>query len=135
MKQAADNLVLFDGLCNLCTRSVQFIIRHDQAAIFKFASVQSELGKEFYRKHGLDWDNPQTFLLVDGDRIFQRSDAAIEVARRFGGFWRMVSIFKIVPRRFRDWVYRIIANNRYRWFGKREQCMIPTEQIKNRFLS
>ena len=129
-----DNLILFDGLCNLCSRTVQFIIRNDRLAIYKFASIQSEIGQNIYRHHGLNPDDAQTFLLLSKGKVFQRSDAAIEMARQFGGIWRLASLFKILPRWFRDWLYSMLARNRYRWFGRRVQCIVPTDEIKGRFL-
>ena len=129
-----DNLILFDGLCNLCSRTVQFIIRNDRLAIYKFASIQSEIGQNIYRHHGLNPDDAQTFLLLSKGKVFLRSDAAIEMVRQFGGIWRLASLFKVLPRWFRDWLYSILARNRYRWFGRREHCIVPTDEIKGRFL-
>jgi predicted DCC family thiol-disulfide oxidoreductase YuxK len=134
VRQIPDNLVLFDGVCNLCTAAVQFIIRHDREAIFRFASIQSEIGMEICRSQGLDPADFQTFVLISAERILVRSDAAIEVASRFGGAWRFVTIFRLVPRMVRDGLYSLVARNRYRWFGRTEACMIPTPAIKDRFL-
>jgi predicted DCC family thiol-disulfide oxidoreductase YuxK len=134
VRQIPDNLVLFDGVCNLCTASVQFIIRHDREAIFYFAPLQSEIGREICRSHGLDPADVQTFVLISGGKILVRSDAAIEVASRFGGAWRILPVFRLVPRVARDWIYSVVARNRYRWFGRTDACMIPTPAIKDRFL-
>jgi predicted DCC family thiol-disulfide oxidoreductase YuxK len=134
MNQIPDNLVLFDGVCNFCTASVQFIIRHDRQAVFRFASIQSELGREMYRCHGLDPADIQTFLVLSGGRALVRSDAAIEVASRFGGALRLLAVFRLVPQALRDWIYSIIARNRYRWFGRTGACMIPTPELRERFL-
>jgi predicted DCC family thiol-disulfide oxidoreductase YuxK len=128
------NLILFDGVCNLCNASVQFVIRHDRAGKFRFAAIQSEIGREIFQRHGLDPANLQTFVLITDGRIFVRSDAAIEVVARFGGAWRLLRIFSLVPRSVRDAIYSFIAQNRYRWFGRQEVCMIPTPEIKERFL-
>ena len=134
MTQFPDNLVLFDGVCNLCTASVQFIIRHDQAGIFYFASLQSDIGREICQSRGLDPAAVETFMLISGGRMLVRSDAAIEVVSRFGGAWKFVTIFRLIPRVARDGIYSTIARNRYRWFGRTEACMIPTAEIKERFL-
>ncbi len=128
------NLILFDGVCNLCNASVQFVIRHDSAAKFRFAAIQSEIGREIFQRHGLDPANLQTFVFITDGRIFLRSDAAIEVVARFGGAWKLLRVFSLVPRSVRDAIYSFIAQNRYRWFGRQEVCMIPTPEIKERFL-
>jgi predicted DCC family thiol-disulfide oxidoreductase YuxK len=128
------NLILFDGVCNLCSASVQFVIRHDSAAKFRFAAIQSEIGREIFQRHGLDPANLQTFVFITDGRIFLRSDAAIEVVARFGGAWKLLRVFSLVPRSVRDAIYSFIAQNRYRWFGRQEVCMTPTPEIKERFL-
>jgi predicted DCC family thiol-disulfide oxidoreductase YuxK len=132
--QTPDNLILFDGVCNLCSASVQFVIRHDPAGKFRFAAIQSQVGREIFQSHGLDPADLQTFVFITSGRIFLRSDAAIEVVSRFGGAWRFLRVFQFVPRIVRDSIYSIIARNRYRWFGRKEVCMIPTPEIKERFL-
>jgi len=132
--QFPDNLVLFDGVCNLCTASVQFIIRHDRAGIFYFAPLQSDIGREICQSRGLDPAAVETFMLISGGRILMRSDAAIEVVSRFGGAWKFVAVLRLIPRVARDWVYSTVARNRYRWFGRTEACMIPTPKVKERFL-
>lgn len=134
MRDIPDKLVLFDGVCNFCTASVQFIIRHDRDGIFRFASIQSDIGQEICRSHGLDPADAQTFLLISGGRLLTRSDAAIEVASRLGGAWKYLVLFKFAPRVARDSVYSTIARNRYRWFGRSDVCMIPSPDVKQRFL-
>ncbi len=129
-----DNLVLFDGVCNLCTKSVQFIIRHDKKARFRFLSLQSDLGRELYRASGLDPDDIQTFALITRGRTLIRSDAAIEIATQFGGVWRLLGMFRILPTGLRDWFYKFVAKRRYKWFGRHESCMIPSPDIRQRFL-
>jgi predicted DCC family thiol-disulfide oxidoreductase YuxK len=134
VSQIPDNLVLFDGVCNLCSALVQFVIRHDPAAKFRFAAIQSEIGGEIFQSHGLDPADLQTFVFVAEGKMFLRSDAAIEVVSRFGGAWRIFRIFQFVPKVLRDSIYSTIARNRYRWFGRKEICMVPTPEIKGRFL-
>ena len=135
MTQIPDNLILFDGVCNLCSALVQFVIRHDPAAKFRFAPIQSDLGKEIFQSHGLDPSDLQTFVFIADGKLFLRSDAAIEVVSGFGGAWGIFKIFRFVPRSLRNTIYSFIARHRYRWFGRKEVCMIPTAEIKERFLS
>ena len=129
-----DNLVLFDGVCNLCNALVQFVIRHDPKAKFRFAAIQSDIGRTIFQKYGMDPADLQTFVFISDNQIFLRSSAAIAVISRFGGAWRMCAIFWLIPRFVRDAVYSAIAKNRYRWFGRKETCMIPTPGIEKRFL-
>ena len=135
MTTIPDNLILFDGVCNLCSALVQFVIRHDPAAKFRFAAIQSEIGGEIFQSHGLDPADLQTFVFVSNGQVFLRSDAAIEVVSRLGGAWRIFRIFRFVPKVLRDAIYSFIARNRYRWFGRKEVCMVPTAEIKERFLA
>lgn len=127
-------VLLFDGVCNLCNASVQWVLEHDKKAVFRFAALQSEAGQAELRRFGLDTATFNSVVLVDGDHIFTQSDAAIEVAIRLGGFWALARFLKIIPRFLRDGVYNWIARNRYRWFGKKEQCMLPRAEWKRRFL-
>jgi predicted DCC family thiol-disulfide oxidoreductase YuxK len=121
-------------MCNLCSALVQFVIRHDTAAKFRFAAIQSEIGRAIFQSHGLDPADLQTFVFISDGKMHMRSDAAIEVVSRFGGAWRFFTVFRLVPRVARDWIYSMVARNRYRWFGRRDVCMIPTPEIKERFL-
>ncbi len=134
MTQIPDNLILFDGVCNLCSALVQFVIRHDPAAKFRFAAIQSEIGREIFQSHGRDPRDLQTFVFIAEGKLFLRSDAAIEVVTRFGGAWSICKIFRFVPRALRNAIYSSVARNRYRWFGRKEVCMVPTAEIKERFL-
>jgi predicted DCC family thiol-disulfide oxidoreductase YuxK len=127
-------VLLFDGVCNLCNASVQWVLTHDREAQFRFASLQSETGQHLLRRHGLDAENFDTVVLVDGDRVFLRSDAPLEIARRIGGGWKLLFFLRIVPRFLRNAVYNFVARNRYRWFGQRESCMLPRPEWKERFL-
>jgi predicted DCC family thiol-disulfide oxidoreductase YuxK len=133
--QSPDNLILFDGVCNLCNALVQCVIRHDRAGKFRFAAIQSETGKDIFRSHGLDPADLHTFVLIAGGRMLLRSDAAIEVVSRFGGAWGIFRVFQLMPRVLRDSIYSFIARNRYRWFGRKDVCMIPSPEIKERFLA
>jgi predicted DCC family thiol-disulfide oxidoreductase YuxK len=128
------SLVLFDGLCNLCSASVQFILKRDLAGNFRFASLQSETGRQELTKQGFDPSGLHSIVLVKGATSFIKSDAALEIARGLSGFWPMLYVFKIIPRFIRNPVYDWIARNRYRWFGKQETCWLPSEKWKERFL-
>lgn len=127
-------VLLFDGVCNLCNGAVQWVLRRDRSNVFRFAALQSETGRSLLQRFGLSADNFDTVVLVEGDRIFTRSDAALEVARRLGGGWPALLIFKVVPRFIRDGIYNWVARNRYRWFGRREACMLPRPEWKAKFL-
>ena len=127
-------VVLFDGVCNFCNGAVQFIIRHDPQAVFRFAAYQSSAGNELALRHGIDPVTLETFAIIVNDQAFVRSDAAIATAAQMGGLWRLAVVFKLVPRFLRDAVYGVIARNRYRWFGRRESCMVPDADVRRRFL-
>ena len=127
-------VLLFDGVCNLCNGSVQWVLRHDARAQFRFAALQSDTGQALLRRFGLDSAQLDTVVLVDGDRIFLRSDAPLEVARRLGGGWALLYIFKVLPRPLRNAVYDWVARHRYRWFGREESCMLPRLEWKGRFV-
>jgi predicted DCC family thiol-disulfide oxidoreductase YuxK len=127
-------IVLFDGVCHLCTSTVQFIIKRDPQGYFTFASLQSEVGRTLLEEHGLQPDALETLVLVEGSHCFTRSDAALRVAQQLSGGWSLLRILLLVPKPIRDWGYTIIARNRYRWFGRRETCMVPSRDILNRFL-
>ena len=135
MNTTSDNLILFDGLCHLCSSSVLFIIRHDKGAVFKFVPMQTERGRQLCQAAGFDTTKLETFLVFRQGLLFARSDAALEVVRHFGGLWRVLLVLKLMPRGWRDGLYALIVKNRYRWFGRREACMIPSADIKERFLT
>lgn len=126
-------IVLFDGVCNLCNNTVQFIIRRDPNAHFQFASLQSPQAQKFLAGRHLQ-SYMESILLVEDSKIYTASAAALRIARHLSGFWPLFYIFIIVPRPIRDWVYSIIARNRYRWFGRRDECMVPTPNLRGRFL-
>jgi predicted DCC family thiol-disulfide oxidoreductase YuxK len=127
-------VVLFDGVCNLCNGAVRFVVRHDRRGRFRFASLQSEAGQALLRRHGLDPADLFSVVLVDGGRVTTRSDAALDVARGLGGAWRAAGLLRAVPRPVRDRVYDWVARNRYRWFGRRDACMLPSPELRARFL-
>jgi len=127
-------IVLFDGVCNVCNGAVQFIIRRDPAGRFRFASLQSEIGRELLQRHGLPADRIDTLVLIEDGRSYARSTAILRVIRRLKGPWPLLYAGIVIPRPLRDGLYRFIAANRYRWFGQRESCMLPTPDIRRRFL-
>ena len=128
------NILLFDGVCNLCNGVVQFIIKRDKEGKFKFAALQSEAGQGILKKFGLPLDDFESFVFVHGDKYYQKSTAALHVARELGGIWKLFYFFIILPKSFRDFLYSLIANSRYKIFGRQDSCMIPTPELKGRFL-
>lgn len=125
-------IVLFDGVCNLCNKSVQFIIKRDPHNQFFFASLQSETGRNLLNKYHLS--EVDSVILLKEDRYYLESDAALEICSHLTGGWKLLAILKVIPPFIRDPLYRIIARNRYKWFGKQDTCMLPTEEMKKRFL-
>ena len=127
-------ILLFDGVCNLCNHSVQFVIKRDKDGLFRFAALQSDIGKSVLVKHQLSTVSLDTVVLIDQGKAYTRSSAALHVLRHLGSPWSILTVFLLLPKGLRDMVYNFIAKNRYRWFGKEESCMIPTPELKNRFL-
>lgn len=131
---AAPPIILFDGVCHLCAWSVQFIIKRDPQSIFRFTALQSESGKRIMRQHGLDETALNSFILVEDGHAWSESNAALRVCKHLPWPWRWLPLFLLIPCVLRDPVYRFIARNRYRWFGKSEACMMPTPEMRARFL-
>ena len=130
------NIILFDGLCNLCNSSVQFVIKHDTKAIFKFASLQSEVGKKLLLDNGIPiTDNFSSFILLENNKLYTESTAALRVARKLNGLLPLMYCTIIIPQFIRNTVYKFISNHRYKWFGKRKECWIPTKDLSSRFLN
>lgn len=127
-------LILFDGVCNLCNGAVQFIIKRDSKAKFRFASLQSAFGKSQLAKFKLDPDSLHTMVLIEEGQAFERSDAVLRIAKRLDGAWKIFSAFKIIPKFLRDAFYTLISSSRYRIFGKQDSCMIPSPELKYRFI-
>ncbi|HJX28865.1 MAG TPA: thiol-disulfide oxidoreductase DCC family protein [Thermoanaerobaculia bacterium] len=127
--------ILFDGVCNLCNGSVQFILRRDPEARFRFASLQSEAGQRLVTEQGLNPEVLSSVILIEDGRVYRESTAALRIARHMAGAWKLLRVFVLIPRPIRDAVYRLIARNRYRWFGKSETCWLPTPELRARFLS
>ncbi|ULC60935.1 thiol-disulfide oxidoreductase DCC family protein [Flaviramulus sp. BrNp1-15] len=128
-------LILFDGVCNLCNSSVQYVIKHDKKNRFMFAALQSEVGKSIIEKFNIDTQKTDSILLYSPEKgIDYKSTAALKIAYHLGFPISLMSVFFIVPAFIRNWVYDVIAKNRYKWFGKKSACMIPTPELKSKFL-
>ncbi len=129
------SVILFDGICNLCNAAVQFVIKRDRKNYFNFASLQSVEGQRLLNKYNLPATDFNSFILIEDDKVFLRSSAALKVTNRLKGLWPLLYGFMIIPKFLRDGVYNIIAKNRYKWFGKQKECMVPTPELQARFLS
>ncbi|RQH00920.1 thiol-disulfide oxidoreductase DCC family protein [Natrarchaeobius oligotrophus] len=127
-------VVLFDGVCNLCTGFVQFLIPRDPEGTFYFASLQSDVGERLREEHGLSSDELDSIVLIDGDDAYVKSSAVIRIASLLGGVYALARPLGVLPRRLRDWGYDVVAANRYRIWGKKDQCMMPSEDVRSRFL-
>ncbi|MCX6857666.1 MAG: thiol-disulfide oxidoreductase DCC family protein [Verrucomicrobia bacterium] len=129
------HLLLFDGVCNLCAGSVQFVLQHDRSGLIHFCSIQSELGSRLYREQGFDAQEPESMLFITPTGIYAKSDAALKLAETMGGQLSWLRFFRVIPRSLRDRAYLFIASNRYRFFGKKDQCWLPRPEWKARFVS
>ena len=128
-------IILFDGVCNLCNTSVLKVIKYDKNNVFLFAALQSEKGKEIINYLGIDTSKIDSIILYESGVSYEiKSTAALKIMKEFKGFWSLTSIFMLLPEGFRNSVYNYIAKNRYKWFGKKESCMIPTPELKAKFL-
>ena len=128
-------LVLFDGVCNLCESSVQYVIKHDKNDHFRYTALESEVGQEILKKFKIDRSKMDSILLYNPDNgISYKSTAALKIASKLGFPQNLLAIFFIVPAFIRNWVYDYIAKNRYEWYGKKKECMIPTPELKSKFL-
>lgn len=125
-------IVLFDGDCNFCDASVQFIIKRDPKAYFQFASIQSEVGQRYVEQFQLQ--TIDSVIVIEDNHAYTKSSAALKIAKRFSGLWKLLLIAKVIPSPIRDKVYDYIAKNRYKWFGKKEVCHLPTKEERERFL-
>jgi predicted DCC family thiol-disulfide oxidoreductase YuxK len=127
-------IVLFDGVCNLCSGAVHFIIARDPKARFQFSSLQSSFAQAELARHGIHGQELFSIILLKNRKAFQKSDAVLEIARHLPGGWPLAYLFKVIPRFIRDPVYDFIARNRYRWFGKKDACWLPTPALRARFI-
>ncbi len=127
-------IILFDGVCNLCNGAVTYIIKRDKKNVFKFATLQSETGQELVSKFKIDTLKVDSIILIDGDKHYEKSTAALHIAKQLSGAYPLLFGFMIVPKFLRNAVYDYVARNRYKWFGKKESCMIPTPELKSKFI-
>lgn len=127
-------IIVFDAECVLCTVNAQFVLRHDRARRFRLASMQKEVGASLYRRFGIDPSDPESMIVVQGDHLLRDSDAVLAIYSGLSWPWKAVSLLRIVPRFLRDPVYRWLARNRYRIFGRRETCWVPRPEDRDRLL-
>jgi predicted DCC family thiol-disulfide oxidoreductase YuxK len=139
MATSASAIILFDGVCNLCHGVVQFIIRHDAAGRFRFAALQSPAGQALLAAHGCATQaalaDPDSVVLLANGRVYTHSAAVLRIAHLLGGGWRLAAAGWLLPRPWRDGLYRFVARHRYRWFGRQEACWLPTPALRARFLT
>jgi len=127
-------IVLFDGVCSLCNGAVQFCLKRDQKKQFLFGSLQGKTGQEYLSKYHLATDQYHSFMLIEGNVLYTRSTAVLRTLKHLGGGWHLLYVFIYIPQPIRDGLYKLIAANRYRWFGKKDQCRIPSPEEKEQFL-
>jgi predicted DCC family thiol-disulfide oxidoreductase YuxK len=127
-------VILFDGVCNLCSGFVQFVLPRDDAGKYLFASLQSDVGQALLAEHDLPTDELESVVLIEGEESYVKSAAVIRIAADLGGVYRLLSPFRFLPRAIRDGAYDFVADHRYQWFGKKDQCMLPSGDVQSRFL-
>ena len=127
-------IILFDGVCNLCNGAINFIIKHDPKGVFKFASLQGETGQKLLAQHNIDPQETDSIVLIDNDQVSVKSSAALRIAKNLNQGYPLLFGLMIIPTFIRNGVYDFIAANRYKWFGKKESCMLPTPELRSRFL-
>lgn len=134
MNVKSKKIILFDGVCNLCNNSVVFIIKRDKKDVFRFAAIQSDEGQKLIKDHDINTSKTDSIILIEENQCSVKSTAALKIAKHLKGAYPLLYGFIILPTFFRNWVYDIIAKNRYKWFGKKDNCMIPTPELKSKFL-
>jgi predicted DCC family thiol-disulfide oxidoreductase YuxK len=131
-------IVFFDGVCNLCQGSIRYLIKNDKKGVLKFASLQGDYAKDFIdQKDFVDQTeihSMQSIMFFDGKNLYKKSTAVLKLSSLIGGWHKLLLLGYIIPRFLRDGLYNIVAKNRYRWFGKKDQCMLPSKELENRFL-
>ena len=133
-KQSTHSIILFDGVCNLCNGAVNFVIKRDPRNVFKFTPLQEKQGVLLLKKHAIDAKMLDSIVLIENGNVYIKSSAALRIAKKMSNLWPLFFALLIIPRFMRDGVYDFIAKNRYKWFGKKEQCMIPTPGLREKFL-
>lgn len=129
-----NRIILFDGVCNLCNASVKFIIKNDPKTLYKFAPLQSHFAQKILNRKNISNKNFESLILIEGDDMFLKSTAALKIARNLRGFWPVFYPLIFIPYPFRDFFYNVIAKHRYRLFGQKDSCMVPSKEIKSRFM-
>jgi predicted DCC family thiol-disulfide oxidoreductase YuxK len=135
MFTADSSIILFDGMCNFCNSSINFIIKHDKKNHFRFAPLQSEAGKQLLNQLNLIDSNSDTIILIENNKLYKRSDAVLRIAKHLDRAYFLLFGFLIIPRFLRDGVHKYISLNRYKWFGKNDICIIPTPELRRKFIS
>ena len=133
-KQLTHSIILFDGVCNLCNGAVNFVIKRDPGNVFKFTPLQEKQGVLLLKKLAIDAQELDSIVLVENKKVYTKSSAALRIARKMSNLWPLFFVLLIIPSFIRDGVYDFIAKNRYKWFGKKEQCIIPTPGLREKFL-
>lgn len=128
-----NNIILFDGLCNFCDHSVQFIIKRDNKAIYKFTSIQSDVGQKILQKYKVP-TYVDSLILISNNKYYTKTSAALRICKDLNGGWKLLQCLLIVPKPIRDFFYSILSKNRYKWFGRKESCAIPSPELRKRFL-
>lgn len=127
------SVIFFDGVCNLCNASVQFAIEHDKKDVFRFTALQGDYAKNILTKFNLNPENMNSIILMEDDKLYNKSSAALRIAKRLNGIFPILYVFIVVPKFIRDWFYDIIAKNRYKWWGKQKSCWVPSPELKSKF--
>ena len=133
-KQLTHSIILFDGVCNLCNGAVNFVVKRDTRNVFKFTPLQEKQGVLLLKTHAVDTQKLDSIVLIENEKVYVKSSAALRIARKMSNLWPLFFVLLIIPSFIRDGVYDFIAKNRYKWFGKKEQCMIPTPGLREKFL-
>lgn len=134
MDTSSNPVILFDGVCNYCNSMINFVIRQDKKQQMRFATLQSDIAQNLLEYYGLSKDNFDSFVFIENGQAYLQSTAALKVLNRLPWYWQWTQLFRVIPKFIRDSVYNFIAKRRYKWFGKKESCMIPTPEVKSRFL-
>ena len=133
--ESKHKIILFDGVCNLCNTSINFVIKNDKKRVFRFAPIQTNFGKTTLKKYHINTKDTDSIILIDEDKNYIKSTAALYIAKELSGAYPLLFCFMIVPKFIRNWIYDFVAKNRYKWFGKKVSCMIPTPELKDIFYS
>lgn len=134
--ESGKQLILFDGVCNLCNSAIQYVIKHDKNDVFRFAPLQSKLGQQLIERFDLNTNEMDSIILFSEEKGLKvKSSAALHISKHLGFPRNLMSVFLVVPAVIRNWVYDFVARNRYKWYGKKEECMIPTPELKAKFMN